>query len=388
MRTVKVGQTRQRVTNRGRHRTTTVIRFADKRLRAFIVTEGDIPFVEHDKGDIWLPAALIIAMRRGERLVLADPISDARRESLDAIQDLFVSWYPKRMKRVEVQAPPSDARRGLERVGRWIAERMSPPRDEATCFTGGVDSFYSRLTNDAVNAIVYAFGLDVPLEEKAAGERVDEVLRTIAAESGDRYIWLRTNLRELLRWRTLWGYESHGAVLASLGAVLAPAISTLRIPATHTTEAEIAWGSHPELDPLWSTDRVRIVHDGGDASRAAKTAWLASEPLAQRHLRVCYSQFERANCGECMKCMRTMATLKLLGRLDDFETFDGPLDTELLRTMTLRSPNDVFHMKDVIRLAETVPGHDDLKDALASLVTAHEESSSGSAEDPVVRSVS
>lgn len=358
---------------RGRHRTATVIRFADKRLPAFVVTEGDIPFVEHDKGDIWLPATLIIAMRRGERLVLADPISDARRASLDAIQDLFASWYPTRMKRVEVRAPRSDAPRGVKKLIDKVSESRRPRRDEATCFTGGVDSFYSRLTNDDLSTIVYAFGLDIPLEETAACKRVDKALRDIAAESGDRYIRLRTNLRDLLRWRTLWGYESHGAVLASLGTVLAPAISTLRIPATHTHEANIPWGSHPELDPLWSTDSLRIVHDGGDASRAVKTARLADEPLAQRHLRVCYKQFETTNCGECLKCMRTMATLQLLDRQDAFETFERPLDLELLRSMSLRSPNDAFQMKDVLRLAETVPGHEDLKDAMASLVAAHEE---------------
>jgi hypothetical protein len=373
MRAVKVGRTRQRVTERGRHRTATVIRFAHKRLRAFIVTQGDIPFVEHDKGDIWLPAALIIAMRRGERLVLADPISDDRRASLDAIQDLFVSWYPERMKRVAVHAPPSDAPRGIKRLSRRVNEHRRPPRDEASCFTGGIDSFYSRMTNNGVDAIVYAFGLDIPLEEKAACKRVDTTLRDIAAESGDRYIWLRTNLRELLRWRTLWGHESHGAVLASLGTVLAPAISTLRIPATHTNEADIAWGSHPELDPLWSTSTLRIVHDGGDASRAVKTARLAGEPLAQRHLRVCYEQFETTNCGECMKCLRTMATLQLLGRLEAFETFERPLDIDLLRSMSLRTPNDAFQIRDVLGLAEAVPGHEDLKDALASLLAAHEE---------------
>lgn len=367
---VRVGRTRQRVTGRGRHRTWTRFRFGGESHTMFVVTSGEVPFLDHDKGDVWLPVALILAMKRGERLVLADPISEERRAAIDRVQDIFVSWYPDEMTRVRVRAPRSDAPSGAARLRRAL--RPPPRRGVATCFTGGVDSFYSLLTREDVDTIVYGFGLDIPLDRRRASRRVHRGLRSIAAERGDAYLWLRTNLRWELTRDVSWGFESHGAVLASLGMVLSSRISSLGIPATHTHDADFPWGSHPQLDPLWSTGRLSVLHHGADASRAAKTVRVSGEPLAQQHLRVCYSQYRQANCGRCLKCLRTMATLELTGNLQRFELFESPLDPSLLRAKTLTTTNEIFQMRDVLRLADTVPGHDELKDALRSLVGAYD----------------
>ncbi len=339
----------------------------------FVATPADVPFVTHDQGDIWLPAALLIAMRRGEDLVLRDPISDARRAALDQIQDVLVGWYPQRMRRVRVHAPPSDAPRGAKGLVHGVADRTLRRRGTASCFTGGADSFYTLVTNPDVDTLLYAFGLDVPLTQTAAIRRIDRDLRVVAAERGARYLWMRTNLRAVLKGaRVLWGLEAHGSVLAALGTVASTRVSTLRIPATFTHGAGIPWGSDPDLDPLWSTERLRVIHDGADASRGTKVLRLAGEPLAQRHLRVCFAQFAVTNCGRCLKCLRTMATLSLVGRLDEFETFTNQLDLEHLQSLVLTNDTDVFQMRDLRRLAQAHPGHEDVEQVADSLIRAYE----------------
>ena len=249
----------------------------------------------------------------------------------------------------------------------------------ATCFTGGVDSFYTLLTNPDVGAIIYGHGLDIPLKHRAtAGRRVDAELRRIAQESGIDYFRARTNLREVFGKQVSWGFLTHGSVLASIGLVLSPVIESLRIPSTHLIGTDIAWGSHPSLDPLWSTDRLTVIHDGAEASRVEKTRRLADEPLAQQHLRVCFMQFRKLNCSRCVKCMRTMAALTFLDRLDAFPTFTGPVDLDRLQAKKLRTANDLIQMNDVLALGATVSGHEDLKDAIQSMVTAYHDQQSTS----------
>ena len=282
---IRVGPTRTRVTAARNHRTVAWINYGGQAQRLWIQTSADIAFLEHDLGDIWLPAVLPLAMSRGEKIVLRDPISDQRREAAERVQDIFVSWYPKKLSRVAIQAPPSNT----PRPRRLRLRRKPDPRVAATCFTGGVDSFYTLLTNPDVGAIVYGHGLDIPLKHRAtAGRRVDAELQRVAQESGIDYFRARTNLREVFGKQVSWGFLTHGSVLASIGLVLSPVIESLRIPSTHLIGTDIAWGSHPSLDPLWSTDRLTVIHDGADASRVDKTRRLADEPLAQRHLRVCF----------------------------------------------------------------------------------------------------
>lgn len=365
---IRVGPTRTKVTSGGNHRTVAPIRYADRTERLWIATGPDIPFLEHDLGDVWLPAVLALAMRRGEDLVLRDPISDQRREAVDMVQDIFASWYPTKMTRVTITAPPSNAPKR-----KWLRARRREDRLEATCFTGGVDSFYSLLTNPDVGAIVYGLGLDIPLSRHKASHRVDADLRQIAHESRVEYLWARTNLREVFGTRVSWGSMSHGAVLASLGLVLSPKIASLRIPASHTFDADFAWGSHPALDPLWSTDRLKVIHDGADTPRSEKTRRLADETLAQQHLRVCFLQFRQNNCSRCLKCMRTMATLSLLERLDDFPTFTEPLDLDRLQEHAITKRNEAFMMHDVLNLGAGVPGHEDLKAVIESMVTTYDD---------------
>jgi hypothetical protein len=77
---------------------------------------------------------------------------------------------------------------------------------------------------------------------------------------------------------------------------------------------------------------MRIVHDGCEATRAEKTAWIAERyPSVLKHLHVCImlGRDGTANCGSCKKCVRTMVALAAVGMLDRAPTFPQQLPRDL-----------------------------------------------------------
>ncbi len=378
---VRVGRTRYDVLPDGRHRTSAVLRYGDTKRRLWMTTSSDVPFLEHHAGDLWLPPLLLLAMRRGERLRLSDPISPGRRAALRQIQEILTTWYPTRMQRVRISAPdPEPPSSSLaDRVRRRLpgADEAGGTRGKlltATCFTGGLDSFYTLAKNrKRVDALLYAYGVDVPLHEMEATRRVESLLKDVAGEYGTRLLEVRTNLKRALRHEIAWGFEWHGAGLASFGTLFTPVISRLYLPATLSYIDMLPWGSHPLLDPLWSTSRLKIVHDGAEASRIDKLRRVVDDPVARRHLRVCFTEFADSNCARCLKCLRTMASLKVLGRLQDVETFPQPFDVERFRALRLRKENDVTHVLDLLQLVQQVGGHDDIGEACEHLLADYAE---------------
>ena len=68
-------------------------------------------------------------------------------------------------------------------------------------------------------------------------------------------------------------------------------------------DGEILFGSHPLLDPLWSTETLAFVHDGCEANRMEKVRRIAESPLLLEGLRVCVDDRgpDVYNCGSCWK---------------------------------------------------------------------------------------
>lgn len=376
---VRVGTTRHKVLPNGRHRTFAPVRIGDSVERLWFDTSNEIPFLEHDKGDLWVAPLMLVAMRRGENLRLADPISPGRRAKLREIRATYAAWFPDRMgDTTRIKCPPSD-RPALGRVERLIdripgSGRLPGRRDDrvaAACFTGGVDSFHTLLDRrDELGALMFAFGLDIPRRMGPQRKRVSATLQTVADETDLRLLTATTNLREVLVHgeRAKWGRELHGATLATLGTLFSPVISKLYIPSSDVRSPQIGWGSHPIIDPLWTSDRLEVAYHCEDHVRQDKVALMADEPLAQRHLRVCYMRFQEANCSACKKCQRTMALLTLVGRLDRFPTFTQPLDVDLLGSQGVDAPNELNIIRNALAFAEEIPGHEDIKAAYRRLI--------------------
>lgn len=366
-----VGPTEQALLPNGATLTRTPVAFGGTQRTIWFRTRGAPP-AQRYLADIAAPPLLLSAMRLNRPLQFVEPLSTARLQGMEQAQELISRWYPDRLRRVHIGVMGSrwaGLRSRLARVG----PGPSAGSRTVACFTGGVDSFYTLTRARRVDAILFAGGLDIPLSADRFLRRVTRINRRIAHRRQVDFVSVRTNVRRFLNATGVdWGAEGHGAALASLAQVLSPVYGRFLIPSTHATDADIRWGSHHQLDPLWSTETTTVVHHGGTASRAEKTAWLADRRLPQRHLRVCYRQFQVENCGECAKCLRTMATLAVLGRLDRFRTFPADLDLDRLRAATLATPNERLQIQGILDLAQRVGGPEAVRGALESLVEAYD----------------
>jgi hypothetical protein len=269
----------------------------------------------------FLVAGTIAALRHGERRIALDAaICPELKLGLMTAARLLQFWCGSDRPPIKIESKE---------------QRRSKPqkrRRAAFCFTGGVDSLATLRTNrlnfhpdDAgyIRDGVLIFGLEV--ERLESFQCVTDVLARLASEDGFTMVPVYTNVQDLDKNWTFWTDEFEAAVLASVGHALSERIETLMIGSSF----DFAWlhphGSHPLLDPNYSSNDVRIRHDGTALSRLEKTHLIAEWPQALRALRVCNRtemyQPEVVNCGTCEKCLRTLTALLIAGRLDALSTF-------------------------------------------------------------------
>lgn len=254
-----------------------------------------------------------LAMSRGWKLCSELPISSRLLASFPTIQDIFLQFLPE-MKRVQVDAPSH-------------VEPTAPGRESACFFSGGVDGFYTLLKHrQSIRKLVFASGFDITLSQTKVIDIVTEQIRLMAQELGVGLIEVKSNMRHfsdpLLHWRFFIG-----ASMGGTASLLSNLLETVYIGSSHHYGDIYPWGTHPLLDPLWSTEAVDLIYDGCEASRLKKLALVAQSPVALRRLRVCFNNRDnRYNCSRCEKCIRTMVGLKLLGVLDQSVTFHRKLD--------------------------------------------------------------
>ena len=278
-----------------------------------------------DRGDPFVPALLALAMTMREDLTIEAPVSPKLVANLDQIERLHLEWWTK-LRPVKVLAPQVPADHRAADVGMF--------------FSGGVDSFYTLLRNmqgrsvpdDPITHLVFVAGFEVdsPSAEyvAAAGGRV----RDVAEATGTQAIIVTTNLRTELR---LWWMRMQGASLATVGHALSPMLGTCFIAGSYMYKNLTPWGTHPVLDPLWSSESMRIHHEGWDADRSEKIRYeIARSDLALSTLRVCPKPEQQPmNCGRCAKCIRTMVCLYTEGVLDRCDTFVASLDPRTVHKM-------------------------------------------------------
>jgi hypothetical protein len=304
-------------------------------------------------GDVepFLVASLFAAMRTGLPLHTDEPVSPLLLDNLQQIQEIFHGW-DRSLSIVPVEAP---AKQDKDVLASGIG----------CFFSGGVDSFYSTLKHSGkITALIFVHGFDIPLNAASLRATARESLRGAAAQLGLPLLEIETNLRSLADQYLHWGF-SHGAALASIALILSSHLGRVYIPASFTYADLFPWGSHPLVDPLWSTERVTLVHDGCEATRVEKIASVARHEVALRHLRVCCeNQGNTYNCCKCEKCLRTMIGLRLAGALDHCTTFDQPLSPLAVARMRIRTVGARNYLEENLNALETSGRDPELAQAL------------------------
>lgn len=272
-----------------------------------------------ERGDPFVPAVLFPAMRVGVPLRIAGAVAAAVLEGAERVQHVRMVWDPaSSLVPIEVAAR--------------LPAHDRPGDAVAAFFSGGVDSFYTlRRHRDTITHLVVVQGFDIPLDRDAFFTQVLDRVTAVARALGLAVLAVRTNVRHFTGPYVSWD-DAHGAAMAAVAHFLAPRLRRVYIPSSYALAYLNPHGSHPGLDPLWSTPALEIVHDGAEATRFEKVAALADWELALRHLRVCWQLADgQYNCGRCRKCLWTMAFLRACGVLERASTFPRVLDLEALR---------------------------------------------------------
>lgn len=236
-------------------------------------------------------------------------------------------------------------------------------------FSGGVDSFYTALTNlNDIGRLIFVHGFDVRLNRARLRASISSVLAAAARDMNRPLLELETNIRALgddyLAWR-----DYHGAAMAAVGLALSGEVSRVDIAGTWDPKDAIPWGSHPKLDPLFGNRWLTIRHEG-HAARPDKIKRLVESDVAMRHLRVCFRNEDGAyNCGRCEKCLRTMIALYLYGALGRCATFPAELDIRRVRNLIPRSEKKAVWLRENLALARRVNGPPEIIDAMETALS-------------------
>jgi hypothetical protein len=305
-------------------------------------------------------AFLLPAVAMGRRLVgkSCDPMW---LENTQCILDQVDDWWGWGLMRPDF-APDSPGK---------------PSRGVGLAFSLGVDSFYSCFfANPAPDLLILAAGFDIPLKRRDILMPMCNSLATIAEVTGKNWTVIETDLRGHRLFRRLSWEASHGAAVAFLGHLLQKHIGALLISSSYDQDHLGPWGSHPDLDPYWSSSRLSVKSVGHEVSRSEKIKRLVNHPVARSlmkdHLRVCWENpSSRGNCGYCHKCVLLRMTLRW--HAPDLELSTLPEDVPLVQAIEALRPmtNNLQ-----LNLRKELIGHLDspIDKALAKLIQRSEES--------------
>ncbi|MBZ5589299.1 MAG: hypothetical protein LAO05_12125 [Acidobacteriia bacterium] len=291
-------------------------------------------------GDPFLAALLLPAMAVGEDLTVEGPVSPSLLRNLETAQELLLGWNPRnpwcRLGPVALRAPELKEAEGGRACGLF--------------FTGGVDSFFSTHDPDGdlgpSSVLIFAEGFDVPLADVSLRAQIEGRLRDAARELGKAFMPVATNYRALTDPLLPWEM-AHGGGLASVGLAVGGAVRRIGISSSDAYIARTPYGTHPDLDVLWSRRSLTFSPVGTPYPRSAKLATLLGDPVAERYLRVCWeNRGGLYNCRRCEKCLRTMLQLEALSALERFPTLAGEIPVRVLEGL-LEPEHRLFLWEDL-----------------------------------------
>jgi 7-cyano-7-deazaguanine synthase in queuosine biosynthesis len=230
--------------------------------------------------------------------------------------------------------------RPIEVVATAGRPRRPRRRTRSTAFfSRGVDSTFAAARDRAGprrhDALVFVDEIEPRHDESVRAAEI-----TAAREAADRLelplIVMSSSVRTFMDPLTRDWEDALAPALSCLAHALAQGASSMLVPSGDDYLTVEPAGSSPLLDPLFSTERMRIEHDSLMASRMGKVRWLARErPDLLRQLKVCFKENRVDNCGTCGKCLLTMACLDVVGSLDRAEQVPDELDVEAISRMRL-----------------------------------------------------
>lgn len=297
------------------------VEVADGFVTRSALVEDDEPFtlwfrtpVEHaallcDRAESFVAGVLLLAMMRGANLRIHAPISPSFLRNVEELQAIWSCWHSD-FQTISIEAD-SESESTLEAPDRAIS-----------MFSGGVDSCYTvwRHTQSLcgrralpLQTSIMVHGSELGLERPDMFERALQRSENMLSEVNIKLVPLATNFRYVMPYH----YVSRwfGTMLAAVLLFFQESHTTGLIPASFSYHGLVLpYASTPLNDPLFSTARFPIEHDGAIGSRATKMRAILDWPGVLENLRVCNTaDYADVNCGRCEKCVRNILTLRIVG---------------------------------------------------------------------------
>jgi hypothetical protein len=322
----------------------------------------------------FLVACTMPAMRFGERRILIDSeicpeLMDGLNTAMGLVCNWF-DWYNQKTNLVRIEA----------KSNKYVGANARPSR-AGFLFSGGIDSLATLRSNRIhyssghpgfIKDGILIYGLEVIKPQSF--EHVLNSVSFLAKDAGVTLIPVYTNIRELgpgddqQFWGDFWIHEFMGATFSAVAHALSRRLSILSINSCHDIPNLIPYGSHPLLNPNYSSGDLKIRHEGIHLSRFEKTKLISDWDLALQRLRVCnrseYYTNEVLNCGECEKCVRTMLALVATGALKQTTAFPIRTVTSELVDQAVKIASNTFPLYKELILPLNKSGRHDLARAV------------------------
>lgn len=283
------------------------------------------------RSEVFLPAALLLAMSFNEDLLIDSPIRQDVLNSLNQVMALITSW------------PATDIWPKLHPIAihaKIVNSVPKPPknRGKAAFFSLGLDSFYGlkksqETPQTRLSHLILVHGFDIALNNQALFTITKKNTQAVARATDKKLITVKTNLKIFLEQGIGWD-AAHGAALASVAHFLSGGLKEVIINSGDIRSTTHPYGTRYDLDRLWSNRRLTISTSGVGLTRLKKVEYLLNYPLAQKYLRVCWKNPNNAyNCSHCPKCIGTMALLAIHHALPRFSTFKSHIQAKDMKTI-------------------------------------------------------
>ena len=295
------------------------------------------------RAESFAAGAVMLAMLRGRELRVHAPLSPSFLRNLEELQALWSCWDPA-FKTV-----------GMEADGESESAAQAPGRAIST-FSGGVDSCFTawRHTQKTcgrralpLQTSIMIHGSEFLLERESMFEQGLARSQRMLSAVNVRLVRMATNFRFVMPYDFVW--RGFGSMLAGALLLFQESHAAALIPASFTYDGLILpCSTSPLNDPLYSTARFAIEHDGAHASRTAKMKEIIAWPGVLENLRVCNHQdYAHVNCCRCEKCVRNILTLRILG-VQNPSCFPRPLSDEDIDRVNGMSPSDIELMRCMV----------------------------------------
>jgi len=266
--------------------------------------------------------------------VFVETVDETFLSSLDHIRETLQKFYPQLKFGGKIQA---------EKI---VSPHVNTRTRRMALFSGGVDSWATFIRHQDENPILVSVQ-DVRFTAPNRPSRYHDLMnvssdylkRAFGSVKPENRI-IRSNLEYVPRLFMLdmllisakeisgnW-YQGvmHGLALTGLCAPLTylEKVDKLYIASSFTADAQLPWGSHPEIDNKIEWTGTRVEHDGYELSRQDKLFLIADYIMrkdSKLQICTCIDNLARKrfnigvgkNCNQCEKCSRTILGLEIAG---------------------------------------------------------------------------